>query len=185
MITKWTASVDADPGFLHEVLEALHLYPDEDRDVNLVIDAMSIKKAKLWDNSKGKFLGFPDYGNMTPINDFDPVKEDNLATEALVIMAVCLRSTWKLPIGYFFQNKIQANFQGELIKTAAKLCHEKGVRVHGITFDGCPTNLSTMKYLVDSLNTVGQFQHPCGGPDIYVILDACHMMKLARNTVCK
>ena len=41
MITKWTASVEADPGFLHEVLEALRLYPDEDRDVNLVIDGES------------------------------------------------------------------------------------------------------------------------------------------------
>jgi len=213
MITKWTASIDAEPGFLHEVLEALRSYCDEDRDINLVIDAMSIKKAKLWVQSKGKFIGFPDYGSMTPINNVStvekivssaqktksitsskkknsPVKkakkeDDNLATEALVFMAVCLRGTWKLPIAYFFQKKIQAEFQGELIKTAAKLCHEKLLRVHGITFDGCATNLKTMKYLADSLNTIEQFPHPCGGPNIHVILDACHMMKLARNAVCE
>ena len=96
------------------------MYPDEDRDVNLVIDAMFIKKAKLWDNLKGKFIGFPDYGAMTLISDDANLKEnisneeknyisrirrkisfvrkakndgDNLATEALVFMAVRLCGT--------------------------------------------------------------------------------------------
>ena len=57
IITKWTASVNAEPGFLYEVLEALCLFSDEDRDVNLVVDAMSIKKSKIWNNSLGKVMG--------------------------------------------------------------------------------------------------------------------------------
>lgn len=88
---------------MKEVLDALHLFGEEDRDVNLVIDAMSIKKAKLWDHSLRKFIGFTDYGNISVPNTEGI--HDTLATEALVIMAVCLRGTWKLPIGYFFQNK--------------------------------------------------------------------------------
>lgn len=105
LITKWTASVDAEPGFMKEVLDALNLFEDQDRDVNLVIDGMSIKKAKIWNNSLGKFIGFPDYGNITAPNSAND-EHDVLATEALVIMAVCLRGTWKLPIAYFFQNRI-------------------------------------------------------------------------------
>ncbi len=96
---------------MKEALDALHLFGEEDRDVNLIIDAMSIKKAKIWNHSLGKFIGFSDYGNVSVTIPNEKKKDihDELATEALVIMAVCLRGTWKLPIGYFFQNKISGN----------------------------------------------------------------------------
>lgn len=198
LISKWTSAVEAEPGFLHTVLQAVTQYPNEERDVNIVIDAMSLKKAKLWNQSRGKFIGYPDYGEVDYGNlDFSvpqaqkkTKKGDNLATEVLVFQAVCLRGTWKLPIAYFFQNKITAKFQGELIKTAATLCHQKSIRVHSITFDGCRTNMATMNYLMKrrvlSLGSNAHFSHPCEGlPDIYIILDACHMVKLARNALRK
>lgn len=49
--------MEADRGFLHNVFQALTLYPNEERDVNIVIDAMYIKTSKLWDHSSGKFIG--------------------------------------------------------------------------------------------------------------------------------
>ena len=106
-----------------------------------------------------------------------------MATEALIIMAVCLRGTWKLPIAYFFQNKITGSFQAELIKVAVKSCHERAIRVHSLTFDGCSANPGSMQKLANSVATLEKFSHPCGGTDIYMILDACHMIKLARNAL--
>ena len=41
-----------------------------------------------------------------------------VATEVVVFMLVSLNGKWKLPIGYFFQNKINPVVQVELIKTA-------------------------------------------------------------------
>ena len=40
-----------------------------------------MEKAKLWDNSKGKFIGFPDYGAMTPICDDFTLKKNISAKE--------------------------------------------------------------------------------------------------------
>lgn len=81
--------------------------------------------------------------------------------------------------------EISGAFQAELIKTAVTSCHDRAIRVHSLTFDGCAANVASMKYLAESLDTVGKFAHPSGGPDIYIILDACHMIKLARNALCK
>jgi hypothetical protein len=144
---------------------------------------MSLKKAKIWNNSLGKFMGFVDNGEN--FQKKREAKDDVLATEALVMMAVCLRGTWKLPIAYFVQNKISGSFQAKLIKMAVRSLCERLIRVHSLTFDGCAANLATLKKLASSIDTLEKFSHPCGGADIYVILDACHMIKLARNALRK
>lgn len=144
---------------------------------------MSLKKAKIWNNSLGKFMGFVDYGEN--FQNKVEAKDDVLATEVLVMMAVCLRGTWKLPVAYFFQNKISGSFQAELITMAVRSLCERLIRVHSLTFDGCAANLATMKKLASSTDTLEKFSHPCGGADIYIILDACHMIKLARNALRK
>ncbi|MCV5003524.1 hypothetical protein OFM39_28110, partial [Escherichia coli] len=43
------------------------------------------------------------------------------ATEVLVFMLINLKGKWKCPIGYFFQNKINAVTQAELIKSALSI----------------------------------------------------------------
>lgn len=98
----------------------------------------------------------------------------------IVITIVTLLS--KHPLNY----EISGSFQAELIKTAVTSCYKRAIRVHSLTFDGCAANISSMKSLAESLDdTVCKFPHPCGGPDVYIILDACHMIKLARNALCK
>jgi DNA transposase THAP9 len=82
--------VNAEPGFLTEVLNVLPQFPDCDRDVNLVSDAMAIKKGKIWDPAAQKFIGFIDYGNSSTMSDTQ-------ATEALFFMLVSLNGKWKLP----------------------------------------------------------------------------------------
>ena len=114
MISKWTASVQAEPGFLHTVIEAMALYPSEERDINIIIDGMAIKKSKLWDNSSGKFIGYPDYGCLDYGSVTTCVKknENLLATEALVfteVKAFVPHGNYQLHI--FFKTKLLAHFK--------------------------------------------------------------------------
>ena len=145
MIAAWTSSVDADSGFLEEVITALSEFPDRNRDVSLVLDAMSIKKGIIWEPVTGKYVGFVDYGNAN-VAASTPTSLAQ-ATEALYFYLVALNGSWKLPIGYFLINKIKAPIQGQLVNKALILTEEKGIRVRNITFDGAPTNLVTAKYL--------------------------------------
>lgn len=140
-IASWTSTVNAEPGFLTEVLAAIGTFPDCDRDVSLVIDAMYIKKGKIWDQKMQKFVGLVDFGNAKNTSS------DAEATQALFFLLVALNGKWRLPIAYFLINTITAACQGELIKTALTLTDEKCVRVRSITFDGAAVNLSTAKYL--------------------------------------
>jgi len=43
-------------------------------------------------------------------------------------MFISLNGKWKLPIGYFFQNKVNAIVQAEFIKTALTLAYQSGLR---------------------------------------------------------
>lgn len=55
----------------------------------------------------------------------------------------------------------------------------------GLTFDGCPSNLTMAKKLGcklqinEQMNTT--FEHPTTKQPIAIFLDACHMIKLIRN----
>lgn len=68
--------------------------------------------------------------------------------------------------------------QTTLIKTALSLSKDAGLRVHGVTFDGTATNLGcNMVGKYDQIKSSFEFE----GRTYYVILDVCHMIKLARN----
>lgn len=63
-----------------------------------------------------------------------------------------------------------------------------GLKVWCVILDGTITNIATFKALgcqfcntYDSIQS--KFKHPVTGEDVFVILDACHMPKLARNTL--
>jgi len=70
---------------------------------------------------ESKFIWFCDLGN-----ELDLEGTETLATETLVFMLVSLNGKWKLPIGYFFLNKITAVTQAELVKTALTLTDNVG-----------------------------------------------------------
>lgn len=79
----------------------------------------------------------------------------------------------------------------ELLKTALHLCKDSGLRIWGVTADGHPSNISAFKKLGCSFDTldnmVNSFKHPdpdCDD-DVYVLPDACHMLKLARNALAE
>lgn len=123
-IANRTSTVNAEPGFFKEVFETLQLFPLTDRDCNLVLDGMSIRKQILWDSKNEKFIGYCDFGNGLQLEN-----PDTPATEALVFMLVSLNGKWKWPVGYFFQTKTSANVQAELIRMAINLSTNHGLRV--------------------------------------------------------
>lgn len=145
---------------------------------------MSIKRDVLWSVKEGKFIGFCDFGN-----NLDIEGTETLAIEALVFMLVSLNGKWKLPIGYFFLNKITAVTQAELVKTALTLTDNVGLTVWGVICDGAYSNLATMTILGCDFHHKKYedikcwFNHPVNNRKVYFIPDACHNLKLARNTL--
>lgn len=65
-------------------------------------------------------------------------------------------------------------------------CHEIGVTVANLTFDGCATNLKAAEILgcpIADLNDIKtHFPYPSTTEKVCIFLDPCHTLKLIRNT---
>ena len=100
-VRKWYAKVPAEPGFTNPAFQALKLKVEESNKkgekiiCSLMLDEIAIRKHVSWDGKR--FRGYVDVGNGTDENDSSPV-----AKEALVLMAVAVNGSWKVPCGYFF-----------------------------------------------------------------------------------
>ena len=185
VIRSWYSSMDGEPGFTKDAMAALKakvLAAKRDGQevvCALMLDEMAIRKHVEWDGKR--FRGFVDLG--TGIND------DSLppATDALVYMAVSLNSNWKVPCGYFLVNGLTGNEKAGLTKECIAKLHDVGVKVVSFTCDGPTSHQSMLKALGARLspdNLQAFFEHPCDpNAKIYVFLDACHMIKLVRNTM--
>ena len=144
-----------------------------------MFDEMSIRKHIQWDGKR--FTGFINYGTGLADDSMPP------ATEALVLMAVSLDSSWKVPCGYFLTDGLTSKEKANLVKTCLEKLHESGVKVVSLICDGPSVNLATLKALGVKL-VPGQlttcFIHP-SDPSccVHVFLDVCHMLKLVCNTL--
>jgi hypothetical protein len=93
--------------------------------------------------------------------------------------------------GYFLTDTLPGTCVSELIKTALHLCKKNDLRVHALTADGHASNVKAFEVLGCNFNVdnpdeiVSYFTHPDCDDKIYVILDPCHMLKLARNALGK
>ena len=187
VISSWYNVMDGEPGFTKEALTALKAKvlagrrDGQELVCSLMLDEMSIRKHVQWDGKAGKYRGFVDLG--TKIDD-DSLPE---ATEALVFMAVSVNSNWKVPCGYFLVNGLTGEEKANLTKDCLTKLHEVGVNVVSFTCDGPTTHQAMLKKLgvqLSAENMQAYFLHPCDkDKKIYVFLDACHMMKLVRNTM--
>jgi hypothetical protein len=179
-IRAWAAAIKCEPGFLTCVIEHLQNTLDEDdKDCFLLVDEMSIKKQVIWDKKNKKFAGTTDYGPILA------EEQDSIAQNALVVMAVGLRKPWFHPIAYFLVDHVDAQMHAQIIKEAITLLTDAGLDVHGVTFDGCAKNIATARCLGCNIAKFdGSFKHPTGPhKTLYVILDVCRMLKLARNSL--
>ena len=186
VIRRWYSSVDGEPGFTKDALTAMKakvLAAKRDGQevvCSLMLDEMSIRKHVEWDGKR--YRGFVDLG--TGIADDDSLPE---ATDALVFMAVAVNSSWKVPCGYFLVAGMTGEEKANLTKECIAKLHEVGVKVVSFTCDGPTCHQSMLKHLGAQLlpdSIQAYFPHPCDiGAKIYVFLDACHMLKLVRNTM--
>ena len=185
LIRKWSSAVNCEPGFLDEAFQSLKVDVEENperKDCSLIIDAMSIRKQTLLEPNKEHYSGFVSYG---PIPANNP---DTVATEALVFLLVGSRSNWKCPIGYFLTNKTTGIIQAKLVRLALEKAANAGLRVWSVTADGMSVNICTFEQLGCIFGTkygsiITKFKHPTRDYYVYVILDAWHMLKLARNAL--
>ena len=179
-IRAWATSVECEPRFLSQVITYLQNNLKEDnKDCVLLVDEMSIKKDVLWDVKTKTFVGNVDYGKIVA------EEQDTTAENALVIMAVGIKQPWSHPIAYFLVNRLTSKTQSQIIKEAINLLTDASLDVQAVIFDGCSKNLATARHLGCNLDAFdGSFPHP-SRPNkvIHVILDVCHMLKLARNAL--
>jgi hypothetical protein len=188
LIRKWSSSFKCEPGFIKEAFKSLSqeiACSPVNKDCCLVIDAMSIRKQTLWNPEKDQYSGFVDFGDEIPA-----VQSEKIASEALVFLLVGTRSHWKCPIGYFLTDKANAKDQAVLIKKSLEMAAKAGLKVWSVTADGTSVNLRTFEILgcnfAGTYNEIkSSFIHPTTGEEIFVILDPCHMLKLARNALGK
>ena len=184
-IRNWISSVNCEPGFHADVLqnlsEQLQKRP-EMSDCALMMDGMVVRKQVLYDTKNMKYSGFVDCGGIVAESTEDQ------ATEALVFLVVGLKHFWKCPIGYFLTNKLNGDAQASLIRSALSLLADHGFQVWSVTCDGTSSNLDTFrllgcKFVPNYDNIKVSFPHPTRNRQVYAILDPCHMVKLARNTL--
>ncbi|KAK0145095.1 DNA transposase THAP9 [Merluccius polli] len=180
-LLKWLHTVDAKPGLNTSLLDLLQRKSLEDHDqfgqVCLMLDGMSIRKQVLYDAHTGTMRGFVDIGM--------GVDETTEASEALVFMVVGLKSHWKMPVAFYFIKSVSPDTQKILVLHALEALHERGIKVVCVTMDGHISNMSMCAMLGCQLKLnqplKTYFTHPSSGENVYIIMDPCHMLKLARN----
>lgn len=142
-IKSWYRVVDGSPGFTDESLKAIELrYKEKSGIVNLVLDEMSIKNEIIYD--KKKFHGGISFGT---VHNFDSAYSDNdnliTAKNALVLMAVFMNESWRIPIGYFLIRSLNSEERANILTLAFELLQKANCKVYSITFDGAASNIST------------------------------------------
>lgn len=183
-LARWYQTIDGEPGFSTESLEALKLMFKNKKDpskkvlCSLCFDEMALRRCIEWDGKK--YSGFVNCGQKTDESDNLPV-----AKETLVFMLTCLNGSWKFPIGYFLVDGVTAEQKAELVKLCIDLVSECGIDIVSVTFDGCPANFSMAKILGCQIDDGEQinpvFYHK--GRKVAIFPDPSHMLKLVRNTL--
>jgi DNA transposase THAP9 len=173
---KWYGNSGFQAGFTSQAFNILEKKSKEHRIIaTLMVDEMAIRQQTNW--SGRETIGLVDEGLGN---------RNEIATQAYVFMLVSNTENWKIPLGFFFINGLAAEHRANLIKICIQKCHNAGVDVIGLTFDGCASNIAAAEILGcqlhDSNNLKTTFPHPCGNRDVAVFLDASHMLKLVRNT---
>ena len=89
-------------------------------------------------------------------------------------------------MGYFLIDKTDAETQASLIRQCLSIAADNGIKIWSVTCDGTNTNFKTLKNLECVFgNSYEQFtvkfKHPTRDYFVYGTLDACHMLKNARN----
>ena len=187
-IRRWYQSVDGSPGICSEAILTMRDQVMKAKGQNkqiflcLMVDEMSIMGHIEWDGNK--FYGYEDFGMNNLHTNQTEQKE---AKNAMVFMAVGINQHIKIPIAYFLTNSLTGENRAELVKKCLIELESTGAQVIAFTFDGAASNIATAECLGAKLRSVNDlqpyFHHPTTRKKIFIILDACHMIKLVRNAL--
>ena len=182
-LRAWTRSVDCDVGVLHEVLDTLSSQMAAGKiDPNCVlsVDEMAIRKALVFSQIKGHYVGQVDLGSCE-------IDESRLATNALVFMPVGLKGAWRHPVAYFLTDHVSGEILAQLATTVLCSLSSSGLQVRSLVADGLNANLAMFSCLGVNVKETSRppfrnyFLHPSTKEKVFVMLDVAHMIKLLRN----
>lgn len=181
-IRSWYSNTKGLPGFTLEAVEILKQRCEAAGDKKLyaclTMDEMAIRQQIQWSKVENRFVGYVDHGLIIP----DP-NDLPLTKEALVYLITCINERWKIPVAYFLVAGLTAKERADITRSVLEFIAPSGIEIIAITFDGLPANISMCKELgVDILNNKTVLEHPIGEHNIFIFLDAAHMLKLIRNT---
>ena len=152
------------------------------RDCALIFDGMCIKVGVVYSQSVDCYDGFVTFGK-----DISATDPDVIATEVLVFMLVGLQGHWKVPIGYFLINSITATNLYCLTSKALSSASCHVLNIYSISCAGYPSNIDSMRHFGCEFGTTddikSSFSHDAYDRPLFFIPDACHMLKLARNSL--
>lgn len=180
---SWMSNLKCEPGYCQNSFQSLSVITTENKKLNkqtlcaLIVDEMAIRKQIEF--RAGRTWGYEDCGI--------GFKDDSLkcATEAFVLLVVSVDGSWKIPVAYFLINSLTGAEKANIVKEVLKKLHTIGVTVTSITCDGPSAHFTMAKHLggevKDIFNLKPYFEHPFTKSKVFIIFDACHMLKLIRN----
>ncbi|PIK44382.1 putative THAP domain-containing protein 9-like [Apostichopus japonicus] len=152
-IRAWYSRIDGAPGFTKPAFAALEAKRKDNRAKGketvcaVMLDEVAIRKHVEY--AHGQFHGYVDIGSGNS-DDSAPVAKD-----ALVLMAVSVDQSWKIPLGYFLINGMSGEERANLINQCLQKLHDVGVRAVSLTCDGPSCHFAMMRHLGAKLNISG------------------------------
>lgn len=142
---------------------------------------MAIRKMEQYDQQIDKSVGLVNFGT-----DIAGVDSNEHAKEALVFLISGVNDNFKVPIAYFLVAGLKSDEKAALMREVVLKTSKTGIKVVGMTFDGLASNVATCRKLgTDFHNNKAYIVNPHSDEKIYLFLDACHMLKLARNCLAR
>lgn len=187
-LTKWYAQSDCNEenGILSDALKTLQSAAAELKKDgktllgSLAFDETFIRRHIQYDHQKKQWLGYSQYGKIGKDGSVP------IANNILVFMVTALNHRISIPVAYIPIVSLDAIDKRDLLRDILTTLHNVGVKIINITFDGLLANRKACEILGASFeptNIVPFFPHPVDGCNVYIMLDACHMLKLIRNAL--
>lgn len=186
-LRKWYANCtsEEDPGISKESLKTLAVLADKfkmqgkELVVSISFDEMSIRRMVQWNEAKKRFSGYITHRQFQTENI--PV-----ARNALVFLITGLNADFSLPLAHYFVIALKGSEKALLIDEVVKEVTNLKIRIANIAFDGLQSNITACTILDASFNMLNMkpyILNPINSDKIHILLDACHMLKVARNCI--
>lgn len=185
-IRKWYAnsSANGQPGISREAIDTLTKLVTETKTegkefyCSLSFDETMIRQHVQYIDSQKIFSGLTTYGDR---GDDLPI-----AKNAIVFMVNGINKQFSIPVAHHFIGVLNAEEKASLLGMVITAITQTNAIIINVTCDGLVTNFAMFRrfgasFKPDNLKTY--FPNPVDGSRIYIMLDACHMLKLARNCI--